>query len=101
MKNEQVENTVLTLHRQGWSIRRISRELGISRGRIRRLLAANADQREASVGQVVKPRSERKSKLDPYKALIGQLLEKYNLACEINANKRKLFHRLNHRSAGL
>lgn len=77
MKNEQIENTVLTLHRQGWSIRRISRELVISRGRIRRLLAANADRRESSDEQVVKPRSARKSKLDPYKELIGQLLEKY------------------------
>lgn len=77
MKNEQVENTVITLHRQGWSIRRISRELGISRGRIRRLLISNADQRKASDEPIVKTRSARKSKLDPYKELIGQLLEKY------------------------
>lgn len=78
MKNEELENTVLTLHRQGWSIRRLSRELNISRGRIRRLLSANAVQREISgPAPAIESRTQRKSKLDPYKESIGQLLEQY------------------------
>jgi hypothetical protein len=35
MKNESMENTIITLHGKGWSIRRISGELFISRRRIR------------------------------------------------------------------
>ena len=36
MKDETTENSVITLHGMGWSIHRISRELNISRKRIRR-----------------------------------------------------------------
>jgi len=78
MKNEQLENTVITLHGQGWSIRRTSRELGVSRGRIRRILASNADIRDATPEPIVKPRTKRASKLDPYKEFIGELIEKYS-----------------------
>lgn len=77
MKNEQLENTVITLHRQGWSIRRVSRELGVSRGRIRRILASNAELRDAAGEPVVKPRAKRASKLDPFKEFVGELIEKY------------------------
>lgn len=77
MKNEQLENAVITLHGQGWSIRRISRELSVSRGRIRRLLTSNADIRDTAPEPVKKPRA-RASKMDPYKEIISQLLEKYS-----------------------
>lgn len=78
MKNEQLDNTVITLHGQGWSIRRISRELVISRGRIRRILASNADLRGATPEPVVKPRTKRAGKLDSYKEFIGELIKKYS-----------------------
>ena len=79
MKNEQLENTVITLHVQkGWPIRRISRELCISRKRIRRLLASNSVLRDTTGNDAVKPKKKRKSKLDPYKEFINGLLEKYS-----------------------
>lgn len=79
MKNEQLENTVITLHIQkGWSIRRISRELCISRKRIRRLLASNSVLRDTTGNDAVKPKKKRKSKLDPYKEFINGLLDKYS-----------------------
>ena len=43
MKDDQTENSVVTLHNMGWSIRRISSELRISRERVRRILASNSD----------------------------------------------------------
>jgi len=79
MKNEQLENTVITLHIQkGWSIRRISRELCISRKRIRRLLVSNSVLRDTTGNDAVKPKKKRKSKLDPYKEFINELLDKYS-----------------------
>jgi DNA-binding transcriptional regulator LsrR (DeoR family) len=51
MKDENIENTVITLHLQkGWSIRRISRELHISRKRIRRVLVSNSVLRDTTPG---------------------------------------------------
>ena len=79
MKNEQLENTVITLHVQkGWPIRRISRELCISRERVRRWLVSNSVLRDTTGNDAVKPKKKRKSKLDPYKEFINGLLEKYS-----------------------
>jgi transposase len=78
MKDEQLENSVITLHSKGWPIRRISRELGISRGRIRRLLVSNSVLRDTIPGTTVKPKRKRPGKLDPYKGFIAGLLEKYS-----------------------
>jgi len=79
MKNEPLENTVITLHIQkGWPIRRISRELCISRKRIRRLLASNSVLRDTTGNDAVKPKKKRKSKLDTYKEYINGLLDKYS-----------------------
>jgi transposase len=78
MKDEQLENTIITLHGQGWTIRRISRELRVSRKRIRRVLASNSVLRDTPPEPQIKPKKKRVSKLDPYKEFIGELLEKYN-----------------------
>jgi len=78
MKNESLENTVITLHGQGWSIRRLSKELGISRERVRRLLVANTALRTTTQSEQIKPKKKYPSKLDPYKEFIGELLEKYS-----------------------
>jgi len=90
MKNEQLENTVITLHIQnGWSIRRISRELCISRKRIRRLLASNSVLRDTTGNDAVKPKKKRTSKLDPYKEFINELLDKYS-----NINGQRIYEHL-------
>ncbi len=79
MKNEQLENTVITLHIQkGWPIRRISRELGISRERVRRWLVSNSVSRDTTPASEITLKKKRKSKLDPYKEFIAGLLEKYS-----------------------
>ena len=78
MKNESLENTIITLHGKGWGIRRISAELFISRKRIRRVLVSNSVSRDTTPGEVITPKKKRLSKLDPYKELIAELLDKYN-----------------------
>lgn len=78
MKDEHIENTVVTLHRhQGWSIRRISHELGISRKRIRRVLASNAALRDNPTEDKIPLKKRRASKLDTHKEFIAGLMEKY------------------------
>jgi transposase len=79
MKDEQLENAVITLHVQKkWSIRRISRELRISRKRIRRILVSNSVLRDTTPEGEITLKKRRPSKLDPYKEFIAELLEKYN-----------------------
>jgi transposase len=78
MKDENLENTVVTLHGQGWSIRRISREMQISRKRIRRLLVSKSVLRDTTPEQGIRSKIMRPSKLDPYKEYIAELLEKYS-----------------------
>lgn len=76
MQNESIENSVITLHARGWTIRRISRELGISRERVTRILRRNNQKRET--GQAMPRKIMMKpSKLDPYKEYISELLDKY------------------------
>lgn len=77
MKDELLENNVVSLHSRGWSMRRLSREFGISRQRVKRILDGNIDQRRKGNEQLVKPKSRRSSKLDPYKSYIGELLDRY------------------------
>jgi transposase len=77
MKNESIENTIITLHGKGWGIRRISGELFISRKRIRRVLVSNSVLRDTTPGESIIPKKKRQSKLDPYKEFIAELLDKY------------------------
>jgi len=76
MQNESLENIVITLHARGWAIRRLSRELGISRERVIRILKQNNKKRETGNIKpekvIVKP-----SKLDPFKEYIAELLDTY------------------------
>ncbi len=78
MKDESIENTIITLHGKGWSIRRISAELLISRKRIRRVLVSNSVLRDTTPGEIIIPKKKRESKLNPYKEFIAELLDKYN-----------------------
>jgi len=78
MKDENLENSVITLHAKGWPIRRISQEMGISRGRVRRWLVSNSVLRDTTPGDEITLKKKRQSKLDPYKVLIAELLDKYS-----------------------
>jgi len=78
MKDENLENSVITLHAKGWAIRRISQEMGISRGRVRRWLVSNSVLRDTTPGDEITLKKKRQSKLDPYKVLIAELLDKYS-----------------------
>jgi transposase len=78
MKDESLENSVITLHAKGWPIRKISREMGISRGRVRRWLVSNSVLRDTTPGDKITRKKKRQSKLDPYKEFISELLEKYS-----------------------
>lgn len=76
MKDEVLENNIVSLHARGWSIRRLSREFAISRGRVSRVLQRNSDNRQKGVDQLSRP-AKRASKLDPYKDYISELLERH------------------------
>jgi len=78
MKDESIENMIITLHGKGWSIRRLSHEFGISRKRIRRVLVSNSVLRDTIPGEIIIPKKKRESKLNPYKEFIAELLDKYN-----------------------
>jgi transposase len=76
MKDESLENSIVTLYGKGWSIRRLARELNVSRERVDRVLHGNEKRREQDMQPVtVKPK--RNSKLDPFKETIAQLLEEF------------------------
>jgi transposase len=77
MKDNQTENKVVTLASLGWSIRRIARELHISRERVRRVVASNSEKRDTTGDLPIRQKTDRVSKLDPYKSYIGDLLERY------------------------
>lgn len=77
MKDLELENNILSLHSRGWSIRRLAVEFKVSRGRIRRIIDNNNHQR--IYGEPVKKKKPGKqsSKLDDFKELINETLEKY------------------------
>jgi len=76
MKDEPLENSIVTLHGNGWSVRRLARELNVSRERVIRVLQGNEDKRKQG-GQAVTIKPKRTSMLDPFKETIAQLLEEF------------------------
>jgi len=74
MKDEQLENLIVILYySRRWSIRKISRELSVSRKRIRRVLVSKRDLRNTTPRERILPLKQRPSKLDPYKEYIGEI----------------------------
>ena len=45
MNDQELANSIVTLYSRGWSIRQLSASLGISRGRVRRILEKNTQKR--------------------------------------------------------
>lgn len=76
MKDQSLENNIVTLHGRGWSIRRLSKEFAVGRTRVRRLLSEHRESRSQDSTEPAKPQT-RESKIDAYKALIHELVEAY------------------------
>lgn len=74
MKDEQLENNLVSLYARGWSQRRLSREFGISRQRVKRIIEQNDEQRESTNTTPQSTAKKRGSKLDPYYDYIDELL---------------------------
>jgi len=77
MKDEPLENNIISLHSRGWSIRQLSLEFAISRERVRRILQDNDRKRRGEA--IVALKHSNGSKLDTYKQRIGEILEKYKV----------------------
>jgi transposase len=73
MQDESLDNSVVTLFSRNWAVRRIARELGISRNRVKRILLRHHTRREEGQAPIPKPQS-RASKLDAYKDDVKELL---------------------------
>jgi transposase len=70
------ENLVTTLHQRGWSYRRISREIGVSRNTVRAIVERVA--RARAEGHTALPRRViRKSQLDDHDTFITELVERH------------------------
>lgn len=78
MKDASTENMVVTLHlHNGWSMRRIARDLNLSRNCVRRILEGNTTSRERPTEKPIPLTKQRSGKLDPYKEFIAGLLQKH------------------------
>lgn len=77
MKDESLSHNIVTLYSRGWPIRRLSREFGISRGRVKRILERHQTERENGVNQL-REKVKIPSKLDSWKPYIGELLEEFS-----------------------
>ena len=73
---KELENKVIIMHAEGWSIRELSRRFHLGRNTIRRILRGHTSRRDQGHDILTKP-SVRLSKLDVYAPLIKETLEKY------------------------
>jgi transposase len=75
---EELENLVVTRHRDGWSGRSLAKDLGISRNTVRKILKkVRQQQQEGHDVLLKKVRAPSGSKLDAYVPQIEALLEEY------------------------
>ena len=65
VSREQFEHTLITMYREGWSIRSLSRYFGASRNAVRRILRAH-ERRRNEGHDILTTRLKRASKLDAY-----------------------------------
>ena len=73
---KELENKVIIMHAEGWSIRELSRRFHLGRNTIRRILRGHTSRRDQGHDILTKP-AVRLSKLDVYAPLIKETLEKY------------------------
>jgi transposase len=77
MKDEPLENSLIYLYEKGTSVRELSKKFKVSRRRIRRILTENEKRRESGTDNLTLSVVSRKSKLDPYKLQISDLLKEH------------------------
>ena len=75
---QELEHQIILLREEGWSIRALSKHFTMGRNTVRRILRKNRKQREQGHDALDQRRPMlRKSKLDAFKPMIQQLLQKY------------------------
>jgi transposase len=80
--NEAMRHEIVQRHQAGTSMRSIAKELGISRGAVRRALARVQAQRDGGSAPLSRPRP-RPSIVDPFEPILKELLARYpNLTVE-------------------
>ncbi len=73
---QELEQALILMHREGRSIRELSRQFHLGRNTVRRILRAHAQRRDMG-HDVLTKRLRRASKLDGFDSEIKKLLEKY------------------------
>jgi transposase len=71
----EMAHAAVVLHQKGWGQRRIAEELGISRKRVRRMLARVHNEREQGHSALPRPPKKRGSQLDAFEPTIRALLD--------------------------
>ncbi len=76
---EELEHLLLDMYSEGWKIRALSRHFKIGRNTVRRILRKHRKQRDEGhdILQDKKSPVPRQSKLDPFKPVLKELLEKF------------------------
>ena len=75
--DEDTRNLIAAMEAGGSSKRQISRQLGVSRNTVRRVLGALAKQRRRGHSALPSPPVRRESKLDEYEGFIKETLEEF------------------------
>ena len=87
---EELEHLIVIRHKEGWSIRKLSRDLGVSRNTVSGILKKICRQREQGHDILANThRAPRPSKLDEYIPKIKELLEQYP-----NAKGQRVFEEI-------
>ena len=77
MTADDVVNAVVALTHRGWSQRRIANDLGLSRGRVRRIQDRNRRQRQSGHSTLPTPKKRRRRMLDLHEPFMEGQLETY------------------------
>jgi transposase len=79
IRNRQdLEHQLILLHEEGWGIRALSKHFNMGRNTVRRIIRKNRRQRVEGHDALDQRRTlSRKTKLDAFKPMIQELLEKY------------------------
>jgi transposase len=72
----ELEQTLITMHNEGWSIHKLRRQFQLGRNTVRRILRAHEGRRDNG-HDVLKKKQKRTSKLDSFESEIKNLIEKY------------------------